>query len=97
VRQNLALVLGLQGKFDEAEVVFKRDMSPADATANLAYLKQSVSQPNSWAAIKSQDGKPKAQAQSRAVKNAAASNAAPASPSREAESAKRVSEAKDPR
>ena len=26
VRQNLALVLGLQGKFDEADTVFKRDM-----------------------------------------------------------------------
>jgi Flp pilus assembly protein TadD len=52
VRQNLALVLGLQGKFDEAETIFKRDMPAEEASRNLAYLKQSVSQQNNWSAIK---------------------------------------------
>jgi Flp pilus assembly protein TadD len=61
VRENLALVLGLQGKFDEAEGVYRRDLSPAEASANVAYLKQSVTQQNSWAAIRSLDGRGKTQ------------------------------------
>ncbi len=68
VRENLALVLGLQGKFDEAEGVYRRDLPPAEASANVAYLKQSVSQQNSWAAIRSLDrnGKPQSVAKSEA-------------------------------
>ncbi|MDJ1157612.1 tetratricopeptide repeat protein [Chelatococcus sp. SYSU_G07232] len=60
VRQNLALVLGLQGKFGDAETVLRRDLPPAEAAANAAYLKQVVSQPNSWNAIRSLDGQGKA-------------------------------------
>ena len=48
VRQNLALVLGLQGKFGEAEEVLRRDLGPEEAAATLRSIKGLVSQPNSW-------------------------------------------------
>ncbi len=38
-RQNLALVLGLQGKLIEAEQLMREDLPPEVADANLAYLK----------------------------------------------------------
>lgn len=38
-RQNLALVVGLQGKFDESERIASRDVTPAVASENVAYLK----------------------------------------------------------
>ena len=40
VRQNLGLVVGLQGRFAEAEDIVKRDLPPDEAAANVAYLKQ---------------------------------------------------------
>jgi Flp pilus assembly protein TadD len=40
VRQNLALVIGLQGRFPEAEQIVRADLPPDEATANVAYLKQ---------------------------------------------------------
>jgi Flp pilus assembly protein TadD len=40
VRQNLALVIGLQGRFAEAEQIVRADLPPDEATANVAYLKQ---------------------------------------------------------
>jgi Flp pilus assembly protein TadD len=40
VRQNLGLVIGLQGRFAEAEEIVKQDLPPAEATANVAYLKE---------------------------------------------------------
>lgn len=40
VRQNLALVIGLQGRFDEAESIVKADLPADEAEANVAYLKQ---------------------------------------------------------
>ena len=40
VRQNLALVVGLQGRFAEAETIVKADLPPDEAAANVAYLKQ---------------------------------------------------------
>ncbi|MDV6332145.1 tetratricopeptide repeat protein [Asticcacaulis sp. 201] len=42
VRQNLALVLGLQGKMPEAERLLRQDMPPAQADANLAWLQQAI-------------------------------------------------------
>lgn len=39
VRQNLALVVGLQGRFGEAETIVKADLPPDEAAANVAYLK----------------------------------------------------------
>ncbi len=38
-RQNLALVVGLQGRFEESERLATRDLPPAVASENVAYLK----------------------------------------------------------
>jgi Flp pilus assembly protein TadD len=43
VRQNLALVVGLQGRFAEAETIVKADLPADEAAANVAYLKQMLS------------------------------------------------------
>jgi Flp pilus assembly protein TadD len=51
VRQNLALVLALQGKFGEAESWSRRDLSPIDAAANVASIRQMIAQSNSWREI----------------------------------------------
>lgn len=39
VRQNLGLVVGLQGRFAEAETIVRADLPPDQAAANVAYLK----------------------------------------------------------
>ena len=44
VRQNLALVVGLQGRFQEAETIARGDLSPAEAQANVAYLRQMLAE-----------------------------------------------------
>ena len=38
-RQNLALIVGLQGRIDEAEGLIRADLPPDVASANLAYLR----------------------------------------------------------
>lgn len=43
VRQNLGLVVGLQGRFSEAESIVKADLPADEAAANVAYLKQMLS------------------------------------------------------
>ncbi len=43
VRQNLGLVVGLQGRFAEAESIVKADLPPEEASANVAYLKEMLS------------------------------------------------------
>ena len=48
VRQNLALVVGLQGRFEEAERIARADLPSAEASANVAYLREMLSQPNAW-------------------------------------------------
>lgn len=40
VRQNLGLVVGLQGRFAEAEQIVKADLPPEEAAANVAYLRE---------------------------------------------------------
>lgn len=40
VRQNLALVVGLQGRFAEAEQIAGADLPPDQAAANVAYLRK---------------------------------------------------------
>lgn len=42
VRQNLALVLGLQGKYDEATQLASTDLAPSEAQANTALLQKMV-------------------------------------------------------
>ena len=44
VRQNLALVVGLQGRFAEAERLASADLPQAEAAANVAYLRQMLAQ-----------------------------------------------------
>jgi Flp pilus assembly protein TadD len=51
-RQNLALVVGLQGRFAEAEEIARKDLPAAEAEENMAYLRAMVAQPNSWAQIR---------------------------------------------
>jgi Flp pilus assembly protein TadD len=43
VRQNLGLVVGLQGRFAEAESIVKADLPAEEAAANVTYLKQMLS------------------------------------------------------
>jgi Flp pilus assembly protein TadD len=47
VRQNLGLVVGLQGRFAEAETIVKADLPADEAAANVAYLKEMLSRKNS--------------------------------------------------
>ena len=53
VRQNLALVLGLQGKFDEARQVAAADMTEQEAKASTTYLRNMLSNQTQFAAAKS--------------------------------------------
>lgn len=46
VRQNLALVVGLQGRFDEAEKIARQELSPEQAEANIAYLRSMLADQN---------------------------------------------------
>jgi Flp pilus assembly protein TadD len=46
VRQNLAMVVGLQGRFAEAEAIARADLPPDEAAANVAYFRQMLSQQN---------------------------------------------------
>src|SRR5262252_335046 len=48
VRQNLALVVGLQGRFPEAEGIARADLPSDEAAANVAYLRQMMAQQNGW-------------------------------------------------
>jgi Flp pilus assembly protein TadD len=57
VRQNLALVVGLQGRFAEAETIVRADLPPEEATANVAYLKEMLSRKDSpRAAVRGEPG-----------------------------------------
>src|SRR5882762_370795 len=44
VRQNLALVVGLQGRFAEAESIARAELPSGEAAANVAYLRQMLAQ-----------------------------------------------------
>ena len=52
LRQNLALAVGLQGRFNEASEIASRDLPPEQVEQNLAFLKQMLNQQNTWAQIK---------------------------------------------
>ncbi|MGO9135114.1 MAG: tetratricopeptide repeat protein [Methylovirgula sp.] len=58
VRQNLALVLALEGKFEQAQNVAQRDLQPLQAAENVAAIRQMVAQSNPWSEIRALDGKP---------------------------------------
>lgn len=46
VRQNLALVVGLQGRFVEAEKIARADLPDDEAAANVRYLREMLAQQN---------------------------------------------------
>lgn len=48
VRQNLALVLGAEGKYADAEDILRRDLSPIDAAQNMVTIKQTIAQSDVW-------------------------------------------------
>lgn len=52
VRQNLALVVGLQGRFNEARQIASRDLPPEQVEANMAYLKRMLGGSNKWNKLK---------------------------------------------
>jgi Flp pilus assembly protein TadD len=60
VRGNMAVVFALQGKYQEAERMASQDLSPADAAANMTFLRSMTSQNNSWRQMQSLDAKAKA-------------------------------------
>jgi Flp pilus assembly protein TadD len=47
VRQNLALVVGLQGRFAEAESIVKADLPADEAAANVTYLREMLNRKDS--------------------------------------------------
>ena len=59
MRQNLALVVGLQGRFEEAEQIAGQELSPDQAQANVAYLRTMLAQQNAWNQLKDDDKKKK--------------------------------------
>jgi Flp pilus assembly protein TadD len=70
VRQNLALVVGLQGRFEEAEKVARADLPPDAAAANVAYLRKMLAEPNSWKKLAEKDKRPKAGSRSAGASRA---------------------------
>ena len=52
VRQNLALVVGLQGRFEDAREIASKDLPPAEVEANMAFLQTMLAQPNTWQQLK---------------------------------------------
>jgi len=71
VRQNLALVVGLQGRFAEAETIARADLPPEQAAANVAYLQQMMSDHNDLAAS-GRDAKSASKSKAAAPKRPAA-------------------------
>jgi Flp pilus assembly protein TadD len=51
VRGNLALVVGLQGRFDEAMQIAQQDLPPEAAQANISYLRQMLSEADRWGQV----------------------------------------------
>lgn len=52
IRQNLALVVGLQGRFDECRALFAAELAPDQVEANMSYIRALLTQQNRWDVIK---------------------------------------------
>jgi Flp pilus assembly protein TadD len=52
IRQNLALVIGLEGRFDDARALFAAELTPDQVEANMAYMRALLTQQNRWNTIK---------------------------------------------
>jgi Flp pilus assembly protein TadD len=60
VRQNLALVLALEGNFAEAEEISRKDMSAEAAASNVAAIRAMIAENESWKALQSGAAKKRA-------------------------------------
>jgi len=58
VRQNLALVLALRGKFAEAEAIDRQDLPAAQAAANVMAVRNMIAQSNTWKQIQQSSPQP---------------------------------------
>ncbi|MHA6298657.1 tetratricopeptide repeat protein [Devosia sp. CAU 1758] len=47
-RQNLALVVGLQGRFQEARAIYAAELPPQQVESNMAYVRALLTQQNRW-------------------------------------------------
>ena len=56
IRQNLALVIGLQGRFDESRTLFAAELGPEQVDANMAYIRALLTQQNRWDLIEGAEG-----------------------------------------
>lgn len=51
VRQNLALVVGLQGRFEECRALYAAELPPEQVESNMAYVRALLTQQNRWELI----------------------------------------------
>lgn len=56
-RQNLAVAIALQGRFDEAQQLERIDLPPAQAAANMQYLRGLLSDPHRWGDVGQHSGR----------------------------------------
>ncbi len=56
-RQNLAIAVALQGRFDEASQLERIDLPPAQAAANIEYLRGLLSDPHRWGDVGQRTGR----------------------------------------
>jgi Flp pilus assembly protein TadD len=47
-RQNLALIVGLQGRFQECRALYAAELPPDQVEANMAYVRALLTQQNRW-------------------------------------------------
>lgn len=52
IRQNLALIVGLQGRFDEARRIYSQELPADQVENNMAYIRALITQQNRWSVIK---------------------------------------------
>lgn len=56
-RQNLAIAVALQGRFDEAQQLERMDLPAAQAAANIEYLRGLLSDPHRWGDVGQRAGR----------------------------------------
>lgn len=48
IRQNLALIVGLQGRFEECRAIYASELPPEQVESNMAYVRALLTQQNRW-------------------------------------------------
>jgi len=51
IRQNLALIVGLSGRFEEARALYAAELPPDEVEANMTYVRSMLTQQNRWERI----------------------------------------------